>query len=140
MTATLWNVAAFGWTCIGRHQVANTTVDTWTAGHDVLVLVWENEATVVAGVLNGEVIEHDEIGERVANGPADESVELFARAAQHVDRGEGRMSTELARVFEAARKVSSPNLTAIDGGPVLPLRLRTTLHHLALAVLSTPAG
>lgn len=137
MTATLWNVAAFGWTCIGRHQVANTTVDTWTAGHDVLVLVWENEATVVAGVLNGEVIDHGEIEERVASGPADESAQLFDRAAQHAEHGEGRMSTELAHVFEAAR-ISEQHRPG--SAVALPLRLRASLHNLALAVLSTPAG
>jgi hypothetical protein len=140
MTATLWNVAAFGWTCVGRQQHANTTVDTWTAGHDVLVLVWENEATAVAAVLNGEVLDTDGIEARVTGGPADDSAALFDRVRQHADTGKDRISIELAGLFGCAYGVMTTSTPAALGGPVIPLSLRARLHNLALAVLSTPAS
>jgi hypothetical protein len=127
----LWNVAAFGWSCVGRQQHANTTVDTWTAGHDVLVLVWENEASVVAAVLNGEVLEPDQIGQ-LAEGPADDLEKLLDRVAHRAEAAfAGRVGTELEHLFDAGRRT-------VNARGALPLRMRAALHNLALAVLSTP--
>lgn len=135
MTATavpLWNVAAFGWVCVGRVRHADTTVDTWTGGHDVLVLVWSGEANVVAAVLNGEPVDIETLpGDW---GAADDTMTVLDRAAHHVNETHpDRMGTELGNLFDSARRTLDAR-----GMDALPLRMRAALHNLALAILSTP--
>lgn len=144
MTATavpLWNVAAFGWVCIGRHQHADTTVDTWTGGHEVLVLVWSGEANVVAAVLNGEPLDLDDLETEITGGKADDLEDLLDRAAVHAARAyPNRVGTELEQLFDATRRTTNASRRTRPDAPVFvrPLRERAALHNLALAVLSTP--
>lgn len=145
MTTTsvpLWNVAAFGWTCVGRHSVGDTTVDTWSGGHDSLVLVWQGEANVVAAVLNGEALELGELESRIAvYGPADDLETMLDRAESHVrDSLPGRVGTELEKLFESARRTLNAQSSALGGPAPFTLAMRAALHNLALAVLSTPAS
>jgi hypothetical protein len=135
----LWNVAAFGWTCVGRQEHGNTKVDTWTAGHDTLVLVWENEATVVAAILNGETLNQEELDQKFAAlEPADDLEALLDRARAAVSVP-GRVGTELEKLFDSAWRTLNAQSTALGRGPApFTLAMRTVLYNLALAVLSTP--
>jgi hypothetical protein len=144
MTATavpLWNVAAFGWVCVGRQQHGDTTVDTWTAGHDVLVLVWQGEANVVAAVLNGESVELGDLMLVIGAESADDLEQMLERAEHHVREAlPDRVGTELGKLFHSAQRTLNAQSSAPGGPAPFTLHMRAALHNLALAVLSTPGG
>lgn len=137
----LWNVAAFGWTCVGRHVHGDTTVDTWTSDEETLVLVWQGEASVVAAVLNGEPLKLLDLQNLTQDGLADELETLLDRAKSHV-RGalQGRVGTELEKLFESAQRSVNAQPAAVGGPAPFTLSMRAALHNLALAVLSSPSG
>jgi hypothetical protein len=139
VTATLWNVAAYGWTCQGETRSGLTTVSTWTRDERVLVLVFLGECEVQAAVLDGEPVDPEKLQRLVAGDENPDPFDvLFDRARAHAEHGDpNRMGTELAALFESARKLTVPRCGSVQE-PVIPMRLRGTLYNLALAVLSTP--
>jgi hypothetical protein len=141
-TTPLWNVAAWGWVCQGETRHGLTTVSTWTRDDQVLVLVFLGESDVQAAVLDGASLTPEQITEQVCDGEsAVDMADMFDRARHHLESREGRVDTELAGLFEAAWKLAQPRPDHLAGEPpLLPLRLRSRLWNLALAILSTPGA
>lgn len=131
-TVTLWNVAAYGWSCVGEQDFGVTAVSTWTRDEQVLVLVWQGNAEVSAAVLDGESIVLDELSALVTSSDhLDNSLNLLVRAEYRATQMTGRLGTELAAVLEATAQAIRRDLPS-------PINLRNSVRNLALAVLSSP--
>jgi hypothetical protein len=132
-TVTLWNVAAYGWTCVSEQDFGVTAVSTWTRDEQVLVLVWQGAGDVTAAVLDGEVVPLDRLHETVvADEFLDDSRDILGRAESHASQHiAGRLGDELATVMDAAAQAERSQRQA-------PIRLRNSIRNLALAILSSP--